>query len=616
LQKVTSAVVASSKSEAGAVVEQTKARTDATLSVGTGNHGARLWRYLKRFEWLIMVLVLCVSACLHIRFVTHVGGLWRDETNSVNVAGLASFGEIWRSLDYDSFPILFFLVLRSWLELFGFYNDAALRALGCIIGLGVLAALWYNARAFGAHGPVLSLALVGLNPMVIRYGDSTRAYGLGILLILLTFGSFWRLVDSPSSPPTRRVWTAAVLALLSVHCLYYNSVLLLAIAAGALAVAVRARAWRKVVIVLGIGTVAAASLLPYVPMMRRMREWTFLVSFPADFPWLWKRSCEVIGSPDPLEIWLWFGLVVVGLGIVAAFAVSPLWLGFARQRMPRGDAESAPRPFLSKLRQPYPLPDAILFAAVALIVGVVGYATFLRALQYYTQPWYYIALVAFVACALDVLFGAWPIATRRRILPLLLRSVRVMVALSLLCLVSLPDWEEMPTRHTNVDLLGERLRVLAKKNDVILVPRWECAITLCRYYRGPAEVVSLPPINDHRFHRYDLVLRQIMTTDPVAPVFTKLESALGSGHHVFVAGELPFPSVLPPLPTASPVYRDPNGGWHGVPYDLLWPLRVGHFLRVHASGVSQTDLFLPARVRVQEFENLKLIVLEGWRPAP
>ena len=243
---MTSSVLASPTSDAGAKVDQIKAKADSSpLSAGTDNDQARGWRYLKRFEWLIVVLTLCISACLHIRFVTHVGGLWRDETNSVNLASLASFGEIWRSLDYDSFPILFFLVLRSWLELFGLYNDTALRALGCITGLGLLGALWYNARAFGVRWPVLSLALVGLNPMLIRYGDSTRAYGLGILLIVLTFASFWRLVDSPASPPTKRVLTAAVLAVLSVHCLYYNSVLLFAIAARALAVAVRLEPGRR-----------------------------------------------------------------------------------------------------------------------------------------------------------------------------------------------------------------------------------------------------------------------------------------------------------------------------------------------------------------------------------
>ena len=272
-----------------------------------------------------------VAIALHVRFVTHVGGTWRDETNSVHLATLPSFAEIFQFLDYDSFPILFFTVLRSWLGIFGADNDTALRALGCITGFAVLGALWWNARAFGIRWPVLSLALIGLNPMLIRYGDSARAYGLGILLIILTFRSFWRLVDKPSPPATRRVVVAGILALLSVQCLYYNSVLLLAIAAGAVAVAARKRAWKTVGLVLGIGLLAAASLLPYVPMMRRMGDWTFMVSYPADFAWLWKRVCEVLGSPDPLGVWLWVG----------SFCG---WRGSDRQRLPCRTCGSEGRP--------------------------------------------------------------------------------------------------------------------------------------------------------------------------------------------------------------------------------------------------------------------------------
>ena len=386
----------------------------------------RLWGWVNRFEWLAVLLTACLAVALHVRFITHVGGLWRDESNSVHLATLPTFAEVLRFLDYDSFPILFFAVLRGWSGVFGSDNDAALRALGFIIGFAVLWALWFNARAFGIRWPVLSLALIRLNPMLIRYGDSTRAYGLGIILILLTFRSFWCLVNKPSPPDARRVLAATALALLSVQCLYFNSVLLLAIAAGAVAVAVRSRMWRTVGIVLGIGVLAAASLLPYVPMMRWMREWTFMVSYPADLAWLWKRTCEVIGSPDPLSVWLWLGLFVVGLGVVASFAVAQLWRGFARRRIIEANAgrvtlSSAP---LNR-DEPHALPDGTLFAVVAVIVGVAGYAAFLRMLHYYTQPWYYITLIAFAACALDVIFGAWPIASRHRTLSLFLRSGRL-----------------------------------------------------------------------------------------------------------------------------------------------------------------------------------------------
>ena len=604
-------------SAAGPEVEQGKPTPDSPNLSQEREGGLPLGGWITRLEVLAVLLTAFLAAALHIRFVTHVGGLWRDETNSVHLANLPSFSEVLHFLDYDSFPVLFFAVLRGWSEVFGSDNDAALRALGCIIGFAVLGALWFNARAFGIRWPVLSLALIGLNPMLIRYGDSTRAYGLGILLMLLTFRSFWRLVDKPSHPNARRVVVATAVALLSVQCLYYNSVLLLAIAAGTVAVAVRRRAWRTVGIVLGIGFLAAASLLPYVPMMRRMREWTFMVSYPADFAWLWKRVCEVIGSPDPLGIWLWLGLFVAGLGVIASFGLSHLWRWFSRRRSNEKNAERAPSFAVPSNRdQPRSLPDTVFFAAIALIVGVAGYAAFLRALQYYTQPWYYVTLVAFAACVLDVVFGSWPIAARHRTLPLLLRSGRLVAAVALLCFTGLPDWEEMAVRHTNVDQLAARLRPLATNGDLILVPSWPCAIPLSRYYRGPAEIISLPPIDDHRLHRYDLVLHQMMIADPLHPVLARLEEVLRSGHRIFIVGALPFPDADYALPSLPPLTQNPDGTWPVGAYksrDKAWRLQAGQFLRAHAAGGGQIEVPIPGKARVQEFENLELGVAEGWQ---
>lgn len=558
---------------------------------------AKLGRWTNVLDGFVLTLVVFLAVALHLRFVTHVGGLWRDETNSVDLATLPTLGEVWKFLDYDSFPILFFGVLRAWLGVFGPANDAALRVLGGLIGLALLGALWFNARAFGVRWPVLSLALVGLNPMIIRYGDSTRAYGLGILLIVLTFRSFWRLVDTPASPSPRRVLLATVFALLSVQCLYYNSVLLFAIAAGAIAVALRQRAWRTIRIILAIGILSAASLLPYVPIMRRMQEWTFLVSYAADLPWLWKRSCEVFGSPDPIGIWLWAGLFLIGVGLFVRQAVSRLGAGDASESTPRSPN------------------DAVLFATVAMVVGVGGYAAFLRTLHYYTQPWYYITLACFAACALEIVFAAWPIAQKAgaAFLP---RGLRLLAAFILFCLAGLPAWEEMTVRHTNLDLVGGRLRSLATKGDLILVPRWECAIPLYRYYPGPAKIITLPPIADHRFHRYDLILQQMTEPNPIPSVLAQLEGVLRSGHRVFLAGALPFPRVSPALPPWPPIYRDATGVWRGSADTPGLRLQAGEFLRAHATRVGEIEVPIPGKARVQDYEDLNLAMFEGWRQNP
>jgi hypothetical protein len=313
-----------------------------------------------------------------------------------------------------------------------------------------------------------------------------------------------------------------------------------------------------------------------------------------------------------LGIWLWLGLFVVGLGAVVSFAAPQLWRWFARRRIDEENAERSSS-ISSNCDRPHSLPDAALFAAVALVVGVIGYAAFLRMLHYYTQPWYYITLLAFVACAFDVIFGIWPITANHRVLPVLLRSSRLAAGLALLCFAGLPDWDEMPVRHTNVDLLAARIRPLAASGDVILVPRWECAIPLARYYRGPAEIISLPPIEDHRFHRYDLVLRQMMMPDPLRPILARLEEALQSGHRVFIAGTLSFPDASHPLPVLPPAYRDAGGTWHGGAYGNLWQLQAGEFLHVHAVRGGLIDVPIPGKARVQEFEELELAVAEGWR---
>jgi hypothetical protein len=540
----------------------------------------RVSAWLNAGEWIIVGLLALIAISLHLRFVTHVGGLWRDEANSVQVATLPTVQEAWRCLEFDSFPILFFGILRGWTGIFGADSDGAFRALGLVVGLGILATLLINVRTLRAGWPVLSFALVGLNPMLIRYGDSTRAYGLGILLLLFTFRSFWRLVDSPSSPGYRKIVSSALLAVLSVQCLYYNSVLLFAICAGAIAVAIRIRAWRTIGIILVIGLIAAISLLPYLPMIRRMHEWTFLVNYPIDLAWLWRRVCEVTGSPDPIGIWLWAGLCVV---------VFLLTVGLAWRR-----SVAVP----------------VLYAGVTCLVAIPAYAVFLRVLSYYTQPWYYITLTILVASTFDIIFGAWD---EQATISKILRSLRLVIAIGLICLAGLPAWEEMPTRHTNVDLVAARLRLDAAKDDLIVTSHWQYAVSLCRYYHGPAKIMTLPPIDDHRFHRYDLALWAMKNPEPFRPAASQMEKTLRGGHKVFIVGGLPPPRPGVPPPRVSLGYRQPDGMWHGGNYDAVWPVLAGYFVYAHAARYTQIPIPVPNRERVQRHEHLALTLVEGWR---
>jgi hypothetical protein len=540
-------------------------------------------RYIALAEGTAITVATLLVVYLHVHFRQMAGGLWRDEANSIAVASLPSFADTWANLQFDSFPILFFVILRGLAAVFSPDNDAALRTYGLLVGLGIIGALWLNARLFKSRWPVVSLALLGFNPLFIRYGDSMRAYGLGILLLLLTFGAVWRVVESAQP---RRWLLAALAAVLSVQALYYNSVLLFAICTAGALTAARERDWKKAAAILGIGAVSALSLLPYMGTIHRLREWNFLVQMPMSLPWMWRTLCDVIGAPDPLGIRVWTPLFLGALALAG-------WRMFSRRET------EAPAPAANR---------AEWFAGSCLTIGAGCYLAFLKTLNYYTQPWYFIAFLAFAAVCMDVLYGRFAAGAAtgwRRLAPVFL--LVVFGALTFLQTV-----ENLRERQTNVDLIAGQLSQMAAKDDLILHARWECAITFDRYYRGQTPQMTLPPLDDHRFHRYDLVKAQMMAVEPLAPVWTKISETLRAGHKVWVVGGLLFgrPGGIPPqLP---PAWMGPDGRWHGGPYYAVWQAQAGHFLSLHAAAGSRIGVV--ARQPIRDYENLSLSVFEGWKP--
>ena len=53
------------------------------------------------------------SAMLLVLTAMHAGPLWRDETNTFNLAHMPSLRDIWHNLQFDSFPLLWPLLVRG-----------------------------------------------------------------------------------------------------------------------------------------------------------------------------------------------------------------------------------------------------------------------------------------------------------------------------------------------------------------------------------------------------------------------------------------------------------------------------------------------------------------------
>jgi hypothetical protein len=538
---------------------------------------------LRKAELGVAALLTSVVVYLHILASTSAGGLWRDEANTVGLATLPKLGDVARNLQYDSFPILWLVVVREYATVVGSMNDPAFRVLGSVVGIGVVAALWFIAREVGHSLPLVSLPLLAMSPSLILWGDSMRAYGFGILLILITGGLLWRFVEQP----TRRRFIAALLvSVASVHTLFYNSVLLLAFGAGAVAVCVMNRAWRTGLLVVVIGGVAAASMLPYVSQIRDASSWNALVREPDySFAWFWLKLEETVRPAGPWALTLWFFLfilaVVTGVGAVRYHGK----LGLSRKQR-----------------------EVALFSVVTLIVGVPAIMIFLNTLSYYTQPWYYLTLLAMAGVCIDAVLGALMQDRSARIFRL--------IGASLLAVATLfPAARAARVRHTNVDLISDRLNTVAEPGDIVLVAPWYNGVSFSRYYRGSARWETVPGIGFHRFHRYDLIKLEMMRPDQFEAVRTLVDNAsnaLRAGHRVFVVASIEsLPSGQPPRVLAPA--PSPGRPWPSAQqYSVQWASMVGYHLQQHATTVVR--LSVGSRGEVSGYENLALVVAKGWRP--
>lgn len=530
--------------------------------------------WLPRIEWAAALVVTGSAVILTLTCLHAAGALWRDEANSVNLVTLPSLAETWRHMEFESFPLLWLLLLKGWIATGLGSTDTGLRAFGALGGLTIPAAVWFAARRLGGAVPLVSAALLAINPDIVRWAVTVRAWGLGVALAIVALV----LVREASAAPTpRRVAVATCAAVLSVQCVFQNAVLLAAVVAGAAAVACTRRDWGRVVVPVGIGAVAAISLLPYAGVIARVSRWSMLNQEPVTLGHLAATLLAVVASSGMPVLVCWLIAVALALGAAVRTVSGP-----------------APGRGASH--------DVTLYAAVVMVVAVGGLLLFYARFRYPTQAWYYLGLVAIVAVCAEAAIVAFSSA----------RAIRIaLVALALVIVMAGAPfaWALLGERLTNVDEAAARLNAEVKRGDLVIVSPWHLAISFRRYYRGDADVTTLPPLDDHAVHRFDLVKAQMLSTDPLGPLLARIRRALESGHRVWIVGGL---EVLPPgtaVPRLAPPPL-PDSGWNARPYLQAWSLQTGAWLRDHAT--SGTDI--PMRVAGGRYEAAQLTVVSGWRP--
>jgi hypothetical protein len=529
-------------------------------------------RPLEFRERSVALVLTALCAVPHLLRVFHAGGLWRDEVQPVAFAAMAPTAAAWRMLASDG-PAGFPALLRVWSRGPWGLSDGGLRALGCVIGLSLLAALWAGARGGTSRAPLISVALLGTNAIVLRWGDAVRSYGAATVCVLLSFALLRRAVDSPAP---KRFAAAGLAMILSVQFLYQSAFLVLAVCLAGAAVGLRRRRGDVVALSFLAGLCAAVSLLPYASTISRSQEWWDVMKVPVDASGLWAVLSQALGSPWPWMRWTWAGLFAGALGLAAAASLA---------RKGSRDVDDA------------------LYGVVAAAAAAIFYFVFLKRASLPTKPWYYLPPMALIACGIDSALSlpATNAAARR---------ARLLGAV-LLCACAAPALlTEARTRQTDVDLIAQELSAAAAPDDLIVVNPWYCGATFHRYYRGRAPWTTLPPLDDYGLQRLDLLKLKLGEREPMRPLLERIAATLGAGRRIWWVGGVDSSPLGEVAPNPPPAPAGP--GWHDQPYLNAWTRQASDLLRRRAKNVT----VMPALTDdpVSAYENLPVFAASGWRP--
>ena len=542
-------------------------------------------------EWALGLGLTVFAVILHLRVLTHAGPLWRDEANTIAVASRPGFVGMLAALEHESFPILPFAGVRAWSGLGLGGGDFGLRLLGFCVGMGILGALWWNRRRTRGELPLVALALFALNPVVIRWGDSLRGYGLGALLVVLTFGSVYRMCASPS------LWSfacATAAAILSVQSVYQNALLLAAMCAGGCAVAVRNRRWTVAAMSAAVGASAAASLIPYAAIIARAREHFVVITLNADFARIWSALREALGSPEKAG----------GAGTASGNFTLLVWLlaltlaivGGVRSLAGRKTEATGVEANDNSNR------DLALYGSTVAFAAPVLFFAFVYRLRFLTEPWYFIVLLATIAVASDAalcglrLSAGW-------------RTAKAALCAAVAVASTVTAFASFGERQTNIDLIAATVRNQAAPADLVVLNPWFYGISFGRYFDGATPWVQVPVLSDRTIHRFDLIKEQMTRDEPLQPLIDRMADTLRAGHRVWIVGALSAPPKGQP-PRRLPPASDRNG-WYSSPYLASWSQEVGFFLQAH--GASGKRVPIQADGPVGKYEALSLIVVEGWK---
>jgi hypothetical protein len=386
-------------------------------------------------------------------------------------------------------------------------------------------------------------------------------------------------------------WVLALIAaLLACHTLYYNSIFVAAACFAATTVAALRRRWKVAALALAMGGFTALTLLIYIPAFQSSSEWRSMWTSSGGPAWLAFKFIESVTLDRIVMLPIWL--------MVLVYAV---WGGFVIYSRTRN---AIPDPAVGQVPPSIQRDGELaLFAAISLVVGVIGNILFLHLLSYSMQPWYFLCLMAIIAAGADAAQRAASTAQGFRVASVACASLVLLWVL----LSPLRTWSE--TRRTNLDAVARVVEQSAGKADYVVLTDWTHGVSFNRYYRGTAPWQTLPPLpaDAHDIHRSDLVFRLTQRDDAISEVLEAVARTLHGGHRVFYIGHLP--KQLPSERPESYLTKRAEQHLAVTPVDR-WRYELNYTIRQLSSRAARVHIDVSQPV--SSYEDLEVFVFEGW----
>ena len=174
-------------------------------------------------DWIVLGLGLVVFTLLVLHSIT-ASTIWFDEAFSAYISQF-SFFDIARYTATDVHPPLYYWILKLWTEFFG-TSELAFRSLSLLFGTTTIAASFLLVRRlFGRRSAWISLLLLIISPMLIRYSQEARMYTMAATIALSATYVLTVAVESKQ----RRWWVLyGILVSLGMWTHYFTAVVWLA----------------------------------------------------------------------------------------------------------------------------------------------------------------------------------------------------------------------------------------------------------------------------------------------------------------------------------------------------------------------------------------------------